>query len=263
MINILKGFIIAVSMLVPGVSGATMMMTLNVYVPSLEFLTALTNRKLVYKKMMLHLSIGALLGLIGFSQVMLWALENYGYWLRYFFLGSIIVGLFMLIKRINYKEIKARHVMLIVLGMISALGLEQFETLQLVQRNPDIFLVILGGIGIAVALVLPGISTSFVLMIMGIYEPVLQAIKTGHVSFLLTLTAGILLGVLLTARSLVWLLNNHYNSTMLLIVGFVLGSMWEIVPKGQPTPLSFGMIGLGIIMMLTLGRLSVHFEDKE
>lgn len=263
MINVLKGFIIAVSMLVPGVSGATMMMTLRVYTPTLQFLTALTNRKLVHKRMMLHLSVGALLGLIGFSSIMLWALEHYGTWLRYFFLGSIIYGLYVLVKNIKPSTIKMRHIMLVFFGMISALGLDQFEANQLIQNNPGLFLVLLGGIGIAVALILPGISTSFVLMILGIYEPVLLAIKNGDIPFLLILVVAILIGVLLTARSLVWMIENHFNATMLLIVGFVLGSMWEVVPQGELNILSVGMIILGILIMMGLSKLSVHFDDKE
>ena len=111
MINVLKGFIIAISMLVPGVSGATMMMTLNVYNQSLEFLTGLTNRILVHKKMMLHLLIGALLGLVFFSQLMLWLLSRYDTWLRYFFFGSIIYGLFLLIKQIPQNNQVLKHLL--------------------------------------------------------------------------------------------------------------------------------------------------------
>lgn len=256
MMNVLKGLLIAVSMLVPGVSGATMMMSFNVYKPSLEFITALTRGKLVHKKMMLHLCVGALFGFIGFSQLMLWALEEYGLWLRYFFFGSIVYGLAVITRQINFKSIKGRHFLLLFLGILSALGLEQLESITWVQSSPDIILVLIGGIGISVALILPGISTSFVLLVLGIYEPLLQAIRNGNWSFLLILVVGIILGVFLTAKSLVWLIHHHFNATMLLIVGFVLGSLWEVAPAFPSNLLSVLIIVLGAGFMMLIERLT-------
>ena len=266
LINVLKGFIIAVSMLVKGVSGATMMMTLRVYNQSLEFLTGLTKGVLLHKKMMLHLTIGALLGLLGFSQVMLWLLSQYDFWLRYFFLGSILVGLILLFKQIPKDKLKIHHLSYLLIGLVIALGLEQLETTALVKSNPDILLVILGGIGIAVALILPGISTSFVLLTLGLYEPVLSALTTFNIQFMAILVLGILIGVLLTAKILVYLLNTHPVGTTILIAGFVIGSLWEVfpgLPESQNNWIVLVMVLAGALLMKLLETLSFHFETKQ
>lgn len=134
---------IAVSMLVPGVSGATMMITFDVYELALEFLDNLTRGKLVHKKTILHLLIGGLIGLIGFSQFMLFILGKYGFWVRYFFFGSILYGLFDILKIVQLKNLKMRHFLLMIVGVFTAMGLQEFETGHFVSNNPDFFLVII------------------------------------------------------------------------------------------------------------------------
>lgn len=266
MINILKGFIIATSLLVPGVSGATMMMTLNVYTPALEFLTGLTQGKLVYKKMMLHLFGGALLGLVGFSFVMQYLVTHFGKWIGYFFLGSILYGLWIMIKQIPFDRLKKHHFFYLIIGILIAVSLESLEATKLISESPNLALILLGGIGIAVALILPGISTSFVLLTLGLYEPVLEALSTFNFGFIGLLLVGVLVGCLLTAKLLIYLLNTHPVGTIILICGFIIGSLWEVFPGWPQTDKIWLMILLilsGIGLMVALERLSFHFDEKQ
>lgn len=261
MINVLKGMLIAISMLVPGVSGATMMMTLKVYTPSLEFLSALSERKLVHKKMMLHLFGGALLGLIGFSPVMMFLLKHFNESIRFFFFGSILYGIWILVKQIPFDKVRAHHILYIFIGITVAMGLESIETSQFIQENPNLLIILLGGIGIAVALILPGVSTSFVLLTLGLYEPVLEALSTFNFKFIGLLIGGVLFGCLITAKVLMTLLKTHPVGTTILILGFVIGSLWEVVPS-VPTALNVGVVLLGVLFMVIIERLSVKLDEK-
>ena len=77
MINIFKGILVAISTIVPGVSGGTMMIILGVYDRAIESISALISRKFIHIKMMIQLVIGGVLGLLLFSSAMLWLLERY------------------------------------------------------------------------------------------------------------------------------------------------------------------------------------------
>lgn len=263
MFALIKGFIIAVSMLVPGVSGASMMMALNVYEPSLEFLSHLAKGKLVHKKLMLHLFIGAIIGLLLFSRSMIWLLNHYGDSIRFFFLGSILFGLIPMFKDILKVSFKKHHLILIFVGILISLGLNQFEGLVVIESNPNIVVMILAGIGIAVALILPGISTSFVLLALGAYEPILRALSTFDFSVILWMLIGIGLGILMTTNFLVYCLTHHAILTNLLIIGFVLGSLIEIIPMGSQLslPLSILYILLGGLFIGVLSFVARTVEN--
>ena len=88
----------------------------------------------------------------------------------------------------------------------------------------------LAGFVAAVALVLPGISVSYLLLMMGLYDTTMQAISQLQFSFLIPLGIGLILGVLLTTKVLEKAMTRYPQATYLIILGFVFGSIVEIFP---------------------------------
>ena len=114
------------------------------------------------------------------------------------------------------------------------------------------------GIITAVALILPGISTSFMLLTFGLYDLTLEAFNTLNFGYLIPLGVGTAAGVILTTKLLEALMQKHPRPTYLMILGFVLGSVVEIfpgVPKGRELPLSVIMLVLGVILITFIIRL--------
>src|SRR5690554_2295444 len=111
MINIFKGILVSISLLVPGVSGGTMMIILGVYDKSIEALSSLISRKFIHRKLIIQLIIGGLLGLALFSNAMLWALERFPYIMSYLFLGIIVIGLVAIIKRVRWDQFRPYHIL--------------------------------------------------------------------------------------------------------------------------------------------------------
>jgi putative membrane protein len=238
MINILKGILISISLLVPGVSGGTMMIVLGVYDQSIEALSALISRKLLHIKLLIQLAIGGVIGLALFSKAMLWSLETYPFVMSFLFLGIVIAGLNAIIKKVDWKKFQIYHILFLVVGIVIALVMTQGQSGELINFSGSfiqrLLIILIAGIIIAVALILPGISTSFLLLTLGMYEETLAAINTLDVGFLLPLGIGVLFGVLLTTKLLEYLMKNHPTPTYLMILGFILGSLGEIFP-GIPT----------------------------
>lgn len=271
MINIFKGILISISLLVPGVSGGTMMIILGVFDKSIEALSALISGKLLHIKLVIQLAIGGIIGLVLFSKSMLWALEKFPFAMAFFFLGIVLFGLSSIIKRVRWSEFKAYHILFLLGGGFLAFIMTFGESSALFEFGGSfiqkIIMILIAGIIIAVALILPGISTSFLLLALGLYEETLTAINNLDWGFILPLGIGVICGVLLTTKLLEYLMKEHPTPTYLAIIGFVLGSIGEIYP-GWPVAFDGKITSviafvLGAILMLLIQMLMRKYPEHE
>ncbi len=234
MVNILKGILIAISTIVPGVSGGTMMIILGVYDKSIEALSALVSFKFIHRKMVIQLAVGVILGLLLFSSAMLLLIGKFPYVMAFLFLGIVVFGLGEIIKRVRWDMFRPFHVLFLIGGVFVGLMMTMGESSSLFDFSGSLakklIMILIAGIIIAVALILPGISTSFLLLALGIYEDTLLAIKSFDLGFIVPLGIGVLVGALLTTRILEYCMKEHPTPTYLMILGFILGSIGEIYP---------------------------------
>lgn len=120
-----------------------------------------------------------------------------------------------------------------------------------------IFLLLIAGIVISIALILPGISTSFMLLMLGLYSITLNAINTLNIKFLITILIGILIGTIVTSKILEYLLNKYPSRTYMLILGFVIGSIIPIYP-GLPNGINI----LYAIIVFVFGFSIIYYIGK-
>ena len=123
----------------------------------------------------------------------------------------------------------------------------------------DILIQALGGVIIAVALVLPGISASQMLYMLGIYESTLKAVGNMDIAALVPLAAGGLLGTFFSAKVLEGLLEKHTRPTFLLILGFMFASLPELfpgIPAGAEAVYSLVAVGAGFMLIYGIGRMN-------
>ncbi len=271
MINIFKGILVAISTIVPGVSGGTMMIILGVYDRAIESISALISRKFIHIKMMIQLVIGGVLGLLLFSSAMLWLLERYPFIMAYFFLGIIIIGMGAIVKRIRWDQFKPFHILFLIGGLAVGYIMTYGQSSSLFDFSGStvrkLTMILVAGIIIAVALILPGISTSFLLLALGLYEDTLMAIKNFDLGFIIPLGIGVVVGVLLTTKILEYSMNEHPTPTYLLIFGFILGSVGEIYPgwpvgTGNIIAVVIAFIG-GLSVMMLIQLLMKKFPDYD
>ena len=260
-INFLKGIAISVSTLVPGVSGGTMAIILGIYDDLIHAIGSFFDDWKKHSVLLIEIGFGGLLGLLLFSRIVESALSTYPIQMGFFFIGVVAGGVPVLYKRATSGEKKKTDFLYLVIGLTIALlmSLEPEATSAMATAGGSkgfIFLIIAGFI-IAIALILPGISGSFMLLILGLYDVTLNAINTLNIPFLIPLGIGVIIGTIATTKAIEKLLKKYPGKTYMLILGFVLGSVVPIypgMPQGSQAIWSILTLGVGFIIIFCMGK---------
>lgn len=286
----IMGLVIGSSMLVPGVSGGCMAIILGVYD---ELIGAVSNiRKRFTRNVLLLINflLGGLVGMVLLADPLLRLVNWQKVPCMYFFMGAIIACIPPLFKRavsgkhtvnsgfkldgvqispavvvLKTEKIKITNVIAGIVGAAIGISLqyvpEEIITASDTMSVMTVIALIIAGFIIAVALILPGISGSYILLIFGLYDVTLTAIKDLNLPFLIPFIIGALIGTFGTAKIIDNLMKRHPQFIFLLIIGFMLGSLYQVFP-GLPTgiyiPISIGTFALGFVVILFLGL----FGDK-
>lgn len=260
LINFFKGMAIMVSTMVPGVSGGTMAIVLGVYDNLIHSIGSFFEDWKKNSKFLMQLGLGAGVGLLLFSNLIENALNSYPIIMRFLFIGVIIGGIPILYRRSMAVDKKKSNFIYLIIGLAIALLMSQdtstVTTMASVGGVKGFIFLFLAGIIIAIALILPGISGSYVLLIFGLYDTVLNAINTTNISLLIPLGLGAVIGTLATTKAIEKLLNKYPGKTYMMILGFVIGSIPPIYP-GLPKegnvlfPILALIIGFAFIMWLS------------
>ena len=177
--TLIKGFIIGGTMLVPGVSGGTMAMILGIYE---DLISAVSNFMKQKRQSLFFLGLfclGAFAGMALLAKGILTLLENYNMPVMYFFIGAVVGGIPMILKSCGLKRLSLSTIIYPIIGAAVVMSVELipkglFEINSMYSPSGLLILFIAGFIA-AIALILPGISVSFVLLVLGIYENLIKA----------------------------------------------------------------------------------------
>lgn len=261
--NIAKGLLIGISFLVPGVSGGTMMLILGVFEDALVTIDALTHGKLYNFKQLFFLGVGSVVSIVVFAPVISFLLATYRLYLIYFFAGVILAGLKELSEQTDLKKVKTVDIICGILGILFVFVLSSIKIDQsYIQQasTASFWILLLAGIPVSVALILPGISTSFLLLVFGIYEIVLNAIYSFNVSILLPLIIGIVVGTFMLTRFLNYCMKQYRRRTYIIIIGFVIASLVQILLEtGLPQDVLSSVI---VIVLFILGYYMMDILSK-
>ena len=229
----LKGLIVGGTMTVPGVSGGSMAMILGIYERLISSISSFFKQ---IKENSIFLGIflmGSFLGMFLFANGLLSLMEAYPMPVRYFFIGAVAGGIPMIFREANVKKATWKSIGYLILGIIIVSLIALLPNGLFSVNNSGflgILLQIIGGFVIAVALVLPGISVSQMLLMLGLYEEVITAIGTLNILGILPLGIGVVAGILLTTKLLENAMKNYPQATYLIVLGFILGSLSELFP---------------------------------
>jgi putative membrane protein len=260
-VKLIKGFIIGSSMLVPGVSGGTMAIILGIYDDLIHAVSSFKENVRANGILLLQYGIAGVLGVILLSGPMLEAVTIWNKPMMFLFLGAIIGSMPPLYKKATVFKMKKINIASMFAGLLIAYLITLFPEGMLAFDADSILISVLilfaAGIFIAIALVLPGISASYILLMLGIYDLTLIALKSMNLFFLIPMTIGVLAGVFLTAGILEREMNRHPQFTYMLIIGFMLGSLLEVFP-GLPS----GIAILPCILTFALGFGTIFFIGR-
>lgn len=229
-----KGLCMGAADVVPGVSGGTIAFITGIYDELLDSLKRCTPAALLMIKkdglvktwhyingnFLLALFGGILISLKTLAAVVLIAMEAYPVLVWAFFTGLILASIYLLAKQQSAWGV--RHWLALLIGAAVVVGISLLAPAQLPGHWWVLFL---GGFVAICAMILPGISGSFILLLVGLYPVFLNAIRTFDILALASFGAGCICGLMVFSRFLSWLLHRYHSITLATLIGFLVGSL--------------------------------------
>ena len=287
---IFSGFCMGCADIIPGVSGGTIAFILGIYEEIIQsirsfihkevFVSIVTFRflktwKLINGAFLLSVGLGIILAILTLSHTIEMLLTEYPTYIWSLFFGLVLASVFIVSRRI--KKWKLRLVAGLILGTVAAYLIVGMVPVQ----TPETWWFILFSGAIAIcAMILPGVSGSFLLVLLGKYEFVLHAVNERDIKSIGIFFIGAVAGLIIFSQILGWLLRRFHDITIVVLIGFMLGSLrriwpWKATENGvelmQKNALpqfvqdgtllveSFvilGLMGIGVILVLLLERFA-------
>lgn len=241
-LNGLKGGAMGAANVIPGVSGGTVAFITGIYerlinaIKSLDLNAIRLLLKLKFSdfavradfRFLITVIIGALISVLSLARLLDFFFVHYPVMTWSFFFGLIVASIFGVGKMINVWNITAIISMLMGVGIAVCILFVPHST-----GSTDYFYLILCGVAAISSMIVPGVSGSFVLLVMGNYELVLKAINEWNFSVLVPFMIGCIIGLVSLSHLISWVFRRYRNVTLSLITGFIIGSLLLIWPWKQ------------------------------
>lgn len=235
----LSGLLMGAADVVPGVSGGTMAFIVGIYDRLVAALSGVNKHsiqlllKADFKGLWRHFDGGFLAVLLagvassifGLASLMTTLLAEYPVWLWSFFFGLILASAYILIHEI--PQFGIRHTALLVIGVAMGASL---SLLVPTQVDTGLLMVFFSGMIAICAMILPGISGSFILLMMGMYGFVMTAVKELQLIVIIVFALGAIIGLLSFSKLLNWLLSHAKSITLAFLTGVMLGALVKVWP---------------------------------
>lgn len=240
LITALKGFGMGAANVVPGVSGGTIALLTGIYQDIINSLNSLTEKstwkslfsgrlgefwKCINGNFLVALLVGVTISIFSLAKLMTWLLAYYPILTWAFFFGLILASAFSMFRDI--RDWKFSDVLFVLCG--AGLGVAVC-TLSPTSTPDDLWFIFVCGALAICTMILPGISGSFILLILGKYDYIMQAVTDLNIPVLLAMALGCLVGILAFSKFLHWLLGKWEKQTMIVLLGFVIGSLIKVWP---------------------------------
>lgn len=248
-------------MMVPGVSGGSMAMVLGLYD---RLISSLGNLFKDFRNNFIFLcqfGIAGLLGIVLCANPISRIIEAFPVVAMFFFFGLVFGSVPMLYKKAEIREFRFSYLVWFLIGIVIVVSMEYIPTFGSAGDDLTftmILLQLITGVVVAIGFILPGISTSYLLLLLGTYEFVMNAIATHDFLALVPLLIGFAAGVLLLTKVLDMFMKRFPMQTYILILGFLLGSIYPVFP-GVPQGLDI----LWSIVAFAVGAVIIYFVSKK
>lgn len=237
-----RGILMGAADAVPGVSGGTIAFMTGIYeelIYSLKQCGVSALRMLFQEGIkptwqhinggfLLALFSGVIISILTLSRVVLFLLDNHPILLWSFFFGLILAAVWSVIRHIDKWEIGV-----VAIFLIGTVGAYYITTISPTTIETSPFIVFLSGMIAICAMILPGISGSFILLLLGMYAPMLIAVKELQFTTLFLFIGGCVAGLLSFSHVLSWMFKHYKPMTLALLGGFMLGSLNKVWPWKQ------------------------------
>lgn len=240
---VLKGIGMGAADVVPGVSGGTIALIVGIYEELVNSIKSVNLHALkllftfkfadfwrqINGSFLLSVVSGILISIYSLAKLVTFLLENHPVMIWAFFFGLVLSSIYYVVK--NVSEWNVMNVFMFLVGTAVAYYITIVTP---TSTTNDLWFIFLSGAIAICAMILPGISGSFILLLLGKYEYMMSAVKNLDIFLLVVFATGALVGIVLFSRLLSYLLANFYNITISLLSGFMLGSLNKVWPWKLP-----------------------------
>ena len=238
-----KGICMGAADVIPGVSGGTIAFLMGIYEELLNSIKSVNGEafRLLFKgkiadfwkhingTFLVSLFAGILISVFSLARLMKYLLEFHPIQLWSFFFGLILASAIYILKGLDKWSFQN------IVALITGVAIAAFICLASPAQTPDaLWFVFLSGAIAICAMILPGISGSFILLLMGKYAFVMDAVSTLNIPVLCVFAAGAGIGIVCFSHFLSWLLKKFYMLTIALLSGFMVGSLLKVWPWKVP-----------------------------
>lgn len=269
--HLIAGIVFGLANVIPGVSGGTMAVVFGIYERLIGLIANLRTKLKQELPFILVFGVGAGLGILGFGNVMEWVLANHPVVANAFFIGVILGSLPMLFKltlateqkraALNWRSILPCLITFAIMIPMALSGdTEEAKAAAQAVEGGNFLLntlkYLLCGVVASSCMIIPGISGSFVMLLMGMYGTIISAVANLNFAVLIPFAIGALLGLMYCAKLIKWLLAKYAVPTYSAILGFVVGSVLCIFPGWS------NMLQLAPILACVVGFAAITLCNK-
>ena len=242
LILVAKGFVIGIANIIPGVSGGTLAITLGIYERLIKAISHFFTNLKENIKFLVPIAVGAVLSLLILSNVIGYALDHYPIPTTLLFVGLIFGGVPLLYRHVKIEKKSGSNLFIffITFAIVTIFAFLKEGNFSVDLSNLNLFgyiLLFIVGMVAAATMVIPGISGSFMLMLLGYYQPIINTIRnltrfddlTKSFMILIPFGIGVLVGIVLIAKLIEFLLEKYEVKTYFGILGFVLASVLTLI----------------------------------
>lgn len=264
MLNLLKGIIVGIGGIAPGLSGSALLVILGLYQQTITAIGTLFKN---FKKnviFLVPLFLGFGIGVIIFSKVVDYLLGNFEMYTRFAFLGLVLGTIPLFYREVKKEGFNKKYYIPIVLSAIGGLSLFYFNNdLFPTINNPNLFQSILLGVAVAGSSIVPGVDSAVILSSLGLYELYVSSLATFNLSILLPAGVGLVFGALVISFIINKLITKHYTMTFSIIFGLFLSIIPNVLNSSCTLALNADSVISIIIMVVSFGISFLLGDIKE
>ena len=236
-LNMIKGIFIGAGAIVPGVSSGVLCVIFGIYEKLLDAVLNFFKDIKQNIKFLFPIALGVGIGVLLFSNMLNYLLYEFPIQTKSIFIGLILGTIPSLIKEVNEKEtFKPQNIIYLLIALVIGIITVILENRMHIVSNIDgmsiMYLVMCGAI-MSIGIVVPGVSSTIILMLLGVYSVYLQSVANLYLPVLIPMGIGLILGSIIMMKLTKKLLETYYAQTFYSIIGFTIGSIFVLLPQGM------------------------------
>lgn len=231
--NFFKGILIGAGCILPGISSGVLCVIFGIYDLLLDSILNFFHDIKKNFNFLCPIALGGAIGIIVFSKFLQYLLLKYPIQTKSIFIGLILGGVVLLFRQIiKDREWKKQNSIYFFISFIIGVGMVYLEHKLAIKdlESVSFLYLVLSGFLMSIGIVVPGVSSTVILMLLGTYSYYLSSVSNLYFPVLISMAIGILAGSLLFMKITKILLEKHYEKTMFSIIGFSIGSIFVLFP---------------------------------